>query len=115
MLAVPRHDQRTPADQAGAKQRRHRHVVAILAEREAITGVRNQMRGKTAVARVAREARMVAQVLAAFGAIGAFAAGVAEPRHADPFADIQRRDADAPRIDPADHLVAGNDRVGNRR
>ena len=89
MLSIPRHDKRAPADQACAKQRCDRDVVAGFAERKAIAGIRDEMRGKAAVARVAGEARTVAQILLAAPAIGTFAAGVTEPGNADAFADLQ--------------------------
>ena len=60
MLSLPRHDKRTPADQTCTKQRRDRDVVAGFAERKAIAGIGDEMRGKAAVARVAGEERTVA-------------------------------------------------------
>src|SRR5215207_7914425 len=88
-LSVTRHDKRAPADQACAKQRCDRGVVAGFAERKAIAGICDEMRGKTAVARVAGEARTVAKILLAAPAIGTFAAGVTQPGNANAFADLQ--------------------------
>src|SRR5206468_348894 len=88
MLAVSGHDQGTPANQAGAEQRRNRDVVAGFAERKAITGVGDKVRGKAAIARVAREQRTIAKIFPAAAAIGAFAAGVTEPGNADPVTDL---------------------------
>ena len=113
MFSLPRHDKRAPADQACAKQRCNRDVVAGFAERKAIAGVRDEMRGKAAVAGIASEARTVAQILLTASAIEAFAAGVAEPGNADPFAYLQVADTSAQRVHPADHLMAGNDRIGD--
>jgi hypothetical protein len=48
-------------------------------------------------------------------AIGTFAAGVTEPGNADAFADLQVHNTGAKRIYPADHFMAGNDRIGNIR
>ena len=70
------------------------------------------MRSKAAVARVAGEARAVAKVFPAAPAIGTFAAGITKPGNADPFADPERRHAGPKRLDPTDHLVAGNNRIG---
>jgi len=115
MLSIPRHDKRTPADQACAKQRCDRDVVAGFAERKAIAGIRDEMRGKAAVARVAGEARTVAQILPAAPAIGTFATRVTEPGNADAFADLQVHDTGAKRVHAADHLMAGNNRIGDFR
>ncbi len=115
MLSITRHDQRAPADQAGAQQRRDGDIVAGLAERKAITGVRDEMRGKAAVARVAGEARAVAEVFPAAPAIGTFAAGIAQPGNADPLANPKRGHTGPKRVHPADHLMAGDDRIGDVR
>jgi hypothetical protein len=113
MLAFPGHYQRAPADQARAKQWCDRDVIARFTERKAVAGVRDEMGGKAAVTRVAGEARAVAKVLLAAPAIGTFAAGVTEPGNTDAFADFQGGDAGAKRVDPADHLMARNDRIGD--
>ena len=76
-----------PAQSRGAM----RDIVAGFAERKAIAGVRDEMRGKAAVARVAGEARAVAEVFPAAPAIGTFAAGIAEPGNADPLAEPEER------------------------
>ena len=115
MLSIARHHQRTPADQAGAQQRRDGDIVAGLAERKTITGIRDEMRGKAAVARVTGEARAVAEVFPAASAIGTFAAGIAQPGNADPFANFQGCDPGTECIHPADHLMAGHDRIGDVR
>ena len=67
------------------------------------------MGGEAAVPGVTGEQRRVAKVLARVEAIGAVAAGMAEPGHADARAELQT-DAVAGRLDPADDLVAGDDR-----
>ena len=115
MLSIARHDKRAPADQARAEQRRDGDVVAGLAERKAIAGVRDEMRGKAAVAGVAGEARAVAQILVVIPAIETFAAGVAQPGNADPFADLQVNYTGTKRIHPTDDLVSGNNRIGDVR
>ena len=115
MLSLARHHQRAPADQAGAQQRRNGDVVARLAERKAIAGVRDKVGGKPSVARVAGEERAIAQILLAASAIGTFAAGIAEPGNADALADFKRRYALAERLHSADHLVPRNDGIGDVR
>ena len=102
--------QRTPADQASAEQWGERHVTARFAERERITRVGDRRRRKTAVARVSGEERAIAEIFLSAHAIGADAAGVAEPRNADALAHAQPLDAGPDRIDPADDLVARDDR-----
>src|SRR5206468_3030263 len=113
MLSIARHHQRAPADQARTQQRRDSDIVAGLAERKAVAGVRDEMRGKAAVARVASEARTIAEIFPAAPAIGTFAAGIAQPGNADPLTDAKRGYAGAKRVHPADHLMAGNDRIGD--
>jgi HSP20 family protein len=113
MLSISRHDKRAPADQACAKQGCDGDIVAIFAEWEAIAGIRDEMRRKAAVARVAGEARTIAQILMAAPAIGTFAAGVTEPGNADAFAYSERGHIGAECIHPADHLMAGNNWIGN--
>ena len=115
MLSIARHHQRTPADQARAQQRRDGDIVTGLAERKAITGVRDEMRGKAAIARVAGESRAVAEIFPAAPAIGTFAAGITKPGNADPFTDTKRGHAEPERIHPTDHLMAGHDRIGDVR
>ena len=61
-LARAGHDQGSPADQPGAEQRRQRRVVALFAEREAVSRVGDEVAGKAAVARVAGEFGMVAEI-----------------------------------------------------
>ena len=111
MLAVPGHDQRTPADQARAKQRGERDVVARLPERKAIAGISDEVRGKTAIARVAGEQWAVAKVFLAIFAVCAFAAGVAEPGNPDALADLDGGHTGAKRLHPTDHFMAGNDGI----
>ena len=73
------------------------------------------MRGKAAVARVAGKARAVAKVFPTAPAKGAFAAGIAQPGNADPLANAKGSHTGPERVDPADHLMAGNDRIGDTR
>ena len=110
LLAVAGDHQRAPADQAGAEQRGERHVAAGLAEREGEARVGDRRRREAAVAGVAGEQRVIAQIFAVPDAIGADAAGVAEPGNADALAHLQPLDPGADRIDPADDLVARDDR-----
>ncbi len=109
-LALSGHRQRTPADQSGAEQRRERHVAADLAERKRIACIGDRRRCKAAVARIAGEERTIAQVFPSRHAIGTDAAGMAEPRNADALTHAQPLDALPDRIDPADDLVAWDDR-----
>jgi hypothetical protein len=67
--------ERTPADQAGAKQGGERHVAATLAERERKARIGDRRRRETAIARVHGEERAIAEILLAVHAIGADAAG----------------------------------------
>ena len=53
---------------------------------------------------------MIAQIFPVHHAIGTDAAGVAEPRNADTLADVQVLDACADGIDPANDLMARDDR-----
>ena len=53
---------------------------------------------------------MIAQIFPVHHAIGTRAAGVAEPRNADTLADVQVLDAGADRIDPANDLMARDNR-----
>ena len=115
MLSIARHHQRAPTDQAGTQQRGNGNIVAGFTERKAIAGIRDEMRGKAAVARVAGKARAVAEVFPAAPAIGTFTAGIAEPGNADPLANPKRGHTGPKRVDPADHLMAGHDRIGDVR
>ncbi len=108
--AVAGDHQRAPADEAGAEQRSKRHVAAVLAERKGIARIGDRRGREAAVPAVAGEERAIAEVFVAARAIGADAAAMAEPRHADALAQAQSHDVAADRIDPADDLVAGDDR-----
>ena len=59
---IARHDQRAPADQAGAEQWRERGILAVFAQRKTIAGVGDKEGGKTAIARVAGEFRVIAEI-----------------------------------------------------
>ena len=110
LFSIAGDHQRPPADQAGTEQGGKGHVAAGLAEweREACIGDR---RGRiAAVAREPREERMVAQIFPVHHAIGTDAAGVAEPRNADTLPHVQVLNAGTDRIDPANDLMAGNNR-----
>ena len=109
-VASTSNHERTSADQASAEQRGKSHVIANFAERERIARVGDRRRCETAVARVPSEERAIAEILLAAPAIGADAAGVAEPRNADALTQAQPFDASPDHIDPADDLVARNDR-----
>ena len=61
-LTFAGHDQRPPANQAGAKQGCNRGVISVLAKGKTISRIGDQMTGKAAVARVAGELRAVAKV-----------------------------------------------------
>src|SRR5262249_51494907 len=113
MLAAAGHHQRAPADQAGAEQGGQRAVVAGLAERKAVTGIGDQMRGKAAVACIAGEQRTVAEVFLSALAIGAVAAGPAQPGHADPRARDKTSDILPDGVDAADHLMSWHDGISN--
>jgi hypothetical protein len=71
---------------------------------------RQSSRWIAAVAREPREERTVAQIFPVHHAIGTNAAGVAEPRNADTLEHVQVLNAGTDRIDPANDLVAGNNR-----
>jgi hypothetical protein len=113
MPAVSGHDQGTPADQARAEQRRDRGGVARFAERKAVTGIGDKVRGKATVARVAREQRTIAKIFLTTPAIGAFAAGVTEPGNPDAVADLDGGYTGAKRLCPADDLMTGNDGIAD--
>jgi hypothetical protein len=103
--------QRTPADEPGTEQRCQRDIATELTERESKTRIRNRCGRKAAVARKSREYRVIAEIFTMSQTIGTNPAGVAEPGNADPLTEAQRFDAGADRIDPADHLMTGNDRI----
>ena len=86
--------------------RRHRRLASGKQKRASAT----VCGGVAAVAGVAGEQRPVAQVLPPVTAIWTDAAGRAEPGHADPLAQGKAGDAGAERRDPADDLMAGDDR-----
>ena len=109
-LRIARHNQRTVADEPRAQQRRRGNVVVFVWNREAITLVGERVFGIAAVEVIAGEARVVAQVFVAARAVAAFAAGVAQPRHADAVADIEAFGRRAFFGDDADDFMPGNDR-----
>ena len=109
-LPLPRHAVAAPADQAGAHQRRQRGGISLLRQGKAKAGVGDRVGGEAAVPRVAGEQRPVAQVLAVAAAIGAYAAGTAEPGHADARTDRRGGYAGPMGRDPPDDLVPGHDR-----
>ena len=110
LACVPGDAERSPANEAGAEQRRKRDVAADLAERKGEPRVGDRRRREPAVSREAREDWLVAEVLAPILAVGARAASVAEPGDADAFARRETRDIRADRVDPANDLVTGDDR-----
>ena len=111
MLRLAGHAQRAVADQPGAEQRRGLDVGVEVRDREDEAGIRQRVVRIAAVEGVAGESREVAEVLAAGAAIGAGAAGGAEPGNADAVADRERRHAGPDRLDAADDLVTGHDRI----
>jgi hypothetical protein len=102
--------QRAPADQPRAQQRRQRDVAAPLAERKCEARIGHGRGCIAAIAGVAGEQRLIAEVLTLHPAVGTGTVGVAQPRDADPLADLQAPHGGADRIDPADDLVPGNHR-----
>jgi hypothetical protein len=109
-LPSPAIFQGTPADQARAEQRRQRHIAARLAERKRKARVGDDRGREAAVTRVAGEERRIAEVFPLRLAIGTDAAGMAEPGNADPLTHGQPGNARPDRVDPADDLVARDDR-----
>ena len=103
------------ADQPGAEERRGVGVAVAVgdAEAEAVVGEHEVL--VAAVEMAAGEPRVVAEVLLARMAEAAAAAGAAEPRHADPLADVEAVGARAHLRHLADDLVAGHDRVAADR
>ena len=73
------------------------------------------MTGKAAIPRIAGKLRAVAQVLLVRTAVKAFAAGKAEPWHADTHAHRQAGNAGAQCFNPADDFMPGNDGVWDIR
>ena len=109
--ALARHHQRAPADQARAQQRRACSASPpCLAERKHIAGVGDGLRGVAAVAGVAGEQRVVAEVFLTAAAIGAGAVGDSRATARRPARRDEARHARAERVDPADDLMAGNER-----
>ena len=101
-----RHLQGPPADQARAHQGRRRDIVVFRREREAKALVGDGQFGIAAIDLIAGEAGAIAQILVPAAAIAAFAAGPAEPRHADPVAGCEGVGAGAGRDHGADNFVA---------
>jgi hypothetical protein len=106
-----RHHERTPADQASAKQRRGGNIITVLAEWKGITGVGNGMRGETAVPCISGEEWTVAEIFHAVPAEAADAAGITEPGDTHALADPVGGDAGAEHVDPADNFVARDNRI----
>src|SRR2546430_5162248 len=78
-------------------------------------GGRDRVARDAAVGVVAGERGGLAGVLAARGAVRAGAAGGAQPREAHARARLEARRPGARALDPADDLVAGNDRRPDER
>src|SRR3984957_9270499 len=102
---VPGELERTPADQAGAEQRRRRDRVEVVGQRKNKIRLRNRMRGVATVARVAGEQRRIAEVFLPSPAVGASPVGVAEPSDADARARLEI-DLLAYGVDAADDLMS---------
>src|SRR5262245_60236107 len=62
VLAVARHHQRAPADQAGAHKGGKFRIVPLLADWKTIPRVRDQMARETAIPRIAGELRVIAEI-----------------------------------------------------
>ncbi len=97
-------------DEAGTEQRRCLHVAVAGIDREAKALIGDGQLGIAAIDLIAGEASPVAQILMTGAAILAYPAGPAEPRHADPVADLEAIDLRALFDDGADDLVAGDQR-----
>ena len=95
-------------DEAGTQERRRLDVAVALVDRKAIALIGDGQLGIAAVDLVAGEAGTVAQILAATAAVLADPAGPAEPRHADPVADLETVDRFPLFDDVADDLVPGH-------
>ncbi len=109
-LAVACDHQRTPANQPGAEQRCERHIAAGLAKRECIARIGDRRRGEATVPRVTSEERLIAQIFLTARAIRADAAGVTEPGDSHTLPERHPFDAGPDCLDPADDLVARDDR-----
>ena len=114
-LAVAGHAVGAVADEAGAEQRGGFGVAVFLRQVEAIAPVGDDVFGIAAVDVAAGEVRRVAEVLHARQAVVAVAAGPAEPGHADARPHGEVADAAAQRLNPADDLVSGYDRIARLR
>ena len=114
-LAVAGHAVGAMADETGAEQRRGFGVAVFLRQMEAVAPVGDDVVGIAAVDIAAGEMRRVAEILHARQAVVAMAAGPAEPGHADARADGEVADAFAQRLDAADDLVTGHDRIARLR
>src|ERR1700730_6931322 len=109
-FGVTRHHQRSPADQAGAQQRRDRDIVAIFAERESVARIGNGVGGEAAIPRISGEEGTIAEIFHAFLAEPTDAAGVSEPGNSDPVTEARGRNVAADEVDAADDFMARNDR-----
>ena len=114
-LAVAGHTVRAVADEAGAEQRRRFGIAEFLRQAEAIAPVGDHVLGVAAVDVAAGEVRRVAEILHARQAEAAVATGPAKPGHADALAEREVADAGAQRLNPADDLVSGHDRIARLR
>jgi len=68
------------------------------------------MRGETAIARVGGELRLITEIFVPGKAVEAMATAMAEPGNAHAPAELMSAHLRAYSIDPADDLLAGNDR-----
>src|SRR6185437_12422369 len=110
LSASASNNQRAPADQAGAEQRREVYIAATLGKRELIARVGERRGREAAISGVAGEKRAIAEIFMLATAIRANAAGVSKPRNTDALSDMQTLNIGADCFDPADDLVPGNDR-----
>jgi hypothetical protein len=108
-LGVSGHHQGTIADQPGTQQWSGLGVAVSAGNTEDVTKVGDRVLGVAAVDLIAGEASPQAEILAPSEAVAAAAAGLPQPRDANPFPWIQAVDALACRDHGADDLVAENE------
>ncbi len=109
-----RQPQRAVADGAGAQQRRGLDVGEDSGDGVGERGRHGHQLGVTAVGIAAGGAKVRAEVLIAGEASRAQAAGRIDPGDAHPIAGPEAVDAAAGGHDPADHLMAQDDRQSRR-
>lgn len=83
-------------------------IVECRRNRQAETGICNDVRGKSAIARKAGKERRIAQIFPSALAITAHAAGTAQPRHADPVSFCKSGRIGSETRNRSDNLMPGN-------